>query len=777
MRSDQPSSAADKFQQDKKSTLNAAQTYIDNNPAQQPFDRSQKTAEHRNKAGTLISEAASNPDNAKDIITQSMQSLEKARDARTGIDLIEVPTQDGSTPTIIRDARNGETPAVRGPEGAEIQYLNVVRAALDIAEIEGKPELKAEILRNAQEVMASFQENSNDLSTDREKRFKQEKALLKLADEGKSSLKNLLEENGIPNAHNKLTVAKDFQGLNSEHHNVATLSSVTDKDGVTRTAVEADIGYRELTEEQKREYQSILDPNAAKPEWYSAMPWWEKELVQEYAPAILDGNHTLATQLTQIVGMKNTFEKVTAVTEQNSTELKTLRSAKHSGTLASFAEDKGERSRIAGLNIDQAQEWVGKDTKLHVNSLNSKGLGNKDDKAIVNQLGKASKEKGFNYSNTAFNAARMFGNANVTKGTEATLNSVRDSFKESTKELSGKEKAAAKVVAAHLEPKPKGMFATMRRFMSHPISSMQDPNKALETLQKGGVIDEDSSKILKSAVTLRQSSDKLRNFSNMFGGNPSLDTSRELTKLNDTIRSAQEKSGTVKGLESVKAEDTITMCKSGKDRTALSLLESSSDALADELGVSKATVDKAIVKSGHGQQQAGGVYSAGSSAGCFGTKDDNRFGIGDAAVGAVRGTKGRTEEQNTRLELIEKTASGADKLKLDKKGKNPDSTAIGHDKETEHQQEVQVRKEELAQRREESQNMGKEDLDVGKQASQSHGPQSRRNSPATIALDDNTLAALNAEGASLKGCGAGKGGEDTQVITGEVKEQSSGVAR
>ncbi|WP_395476984.1 hypothetical protein [Rickettsia endosymbiont of Pantilius tunicatus] len=47
------------------------------------------------------------------------------------------------------------------------------------------------------------------------------------------------------------------------------------------------------------------------------MPSWERQLVNKYAEKIKEGEHVIPTQLRQIVGMKNAFEKITAIAEDN----------------------------------------------------------------------------------------------------------------------------------------------------------------------------------------------------------------------------------------------------------------------------------------------------------------------------------------------------------------------------------------------------------------------------------------------------------------------------
>lgn len=67
-----------------------------------------------------------------------------------------------------------------------------------------------------------------------------------------------------------------------------------------------------ITEEQKMEYT-----NRNNEKWFTKMPTWEQKLVDRYVEKITSGNHVIPTQLQQIVGMKNAFEKITAIADRS----------------------------------------------------------------------------------------------------------------------------------------------------------------------------------------------------------------------------------------------------------------------------------------------------------------------------------------------------------------------------------------------------------------------------------------------------------------------------
>ncbi|WP_419235046.1 hypothetical protein [Rickettsia endosymbiont of Nabis limbatus] len=147
--------------------------------------------------------------------TEALQKLEILREEKTGIILTKIdPLIEGTTPIIIRDARNTKEPRELGTESFEMQYLNVIRAAIDIAEIEGKPEvLKTELKKQAVDFINSFHKDNEKNSQ------------MQISPNVKDKINDiavLLENNGVKEVHKKLNVAKDFQNFNDEHCNIVT---------------------------------------------------------------------------------------------------------------------------------------------------------------------------------------------------------------------------------------------------------------------------------------------------------------------------------------------------------------------------------------------------------------------------------------------------------------------------------------------------------------------------------------------------------------------------
>lgn len=574
------------FIQDKEATLRVAEEFLD--PKKDIVKvTEQNIEEYRNDATKLIEGGN---------FTKAMQTLEKLRDAKTGIVLHE--TEKDGVPVIIRDARNAKQPAHRSTEAFEMQYLNVIRAAMDIVEIEGKGYLKEELQGMAKEFIKDFSEEDMTSQKDYSSSLK----------EKTSKIGELLQDHEIEGSYKKLDVAKDFQNFNDKHANIVTISSIKNREkGETHTVVEAEVAMKSLTETQKEDYADI-DKHAQEPSWYDAMPSWEQALCKQYAPIILEGKHVIPTQLRQIAGMKNAFEKTTAILENN--KLEVLHSSKHAGTLASFSKHKESIQEITDNNAKQAQEWVGQDVKLHCNTFNSGPLGAGKDPKIVKRTKKAMKNIGGKETNTAFNGFRYLGLANDLRG-------VKDTLKESKQTFSDDKEF--KKIKSHIQPR--GFFGRLFR--------TGNTEKEIERLQKAGKLNDKSAGILRNAIDLRRSVEKADSILRFGDGeNSSLATSTKLNNLAKELNALDAPSPPPIGMTRVPTkEEILNMCASGKDRTGLAEHDQSAQAISNKTGVSVKDIDGQLLASGHTAQQAGGINSGGATIGCFGTKSENKAGL------------------------------------------------------------------------------------------------------------------------------------------------------
>ncbi|MGI4776066.1 MAG: hypothetical protein ACRYE9_04000 [Janthinobacterium lividum] len=606
------------FERDKGALIDQTNQYLNDQKKLSllPIDAEsrKKTEELRNEAKTTLSSST----DFGQAIGAAIRSLEQLRDLKNGIvtEKLSPPSnQPKATPTLIRDARKVKDPAALSTEAFEIQYLNVIRAATDIANIEGKASLAQGLKDRAQEFVGSFHEENQALS---------QKDIAKKVNQEIIKVIQSLEKEGIQDARDKVNVAKDFQNLKDDHSNIATISSI-EHGGKKHTIIEAEVGLRGLTNTQKEEYikvQKFYDPNnpeASKnnlPKWFEQLRPFEKALCHRNLAAIIDGKHVLSTQLRQIVGMKNAFEKITAIKEENQ-EMKILHESKHAGTIASFARGDNteardsERARITAESAKQAQEWIGKDRQLHCLTLNSgPNMGTETDKVIVSATVKAmnapankdnpvdnnSLAKAGRATNLAYNLLRMFGKANVYDGLKEIIEDVHGGL---TASLDGKK-----------------------------------PSKALnantiEEMEKKSKLGKEAAGILRDTVVIISMLNKADRPFRLDLKNISADIIIAQTNLMDRIAKAKSSTDQSqnKGLDlnKITTEESLIMCASGKDRTGFAQHDASARKIQTAIGkgIELRDIDKQLLRSRHTASQAGSIHAGGASLGAFGTKVDN----------------------------------------------------------------------------------------------------------------------------------------------------------
>lgn len=579
--------------------------------------------------------------------SKALEGLEEMRDARSGISTTKIEGKDGATPVVIRDARNCKTPAERSTESFEGQCLNAYRAAIEVAGLEGNQALQDSLKQEAVDFITTFHDENSG---------KSQEELSKAAKKVTKGIVAKMDNSGIEKAGSKLNTAKEFQNFNDTHCNVATLSAVTDKAGKTHTVVEAEVALKGLTSDQKGEFDKA--GTEQKPEWYKGASGLEQKLIEKYTPAITDGTHVIPTQLRgSIPGMRNAFEKVTAVMESGGNALEELHSSKHAGTLASLVKDKDSRQDLTNQNARQAQEWMGTDVKVHCNTLNSRRPGG-DDIEIIESTTKAMESVGGKETNTAFNGWRTFGFASDVTGAKELLSEIAGSLDN----IAGdKDQAKAlKVIQSHIDPKS-----------SPPLfgPSFED---ALAKLPDSLLTEKDKEVLRDSAGMAKNV--KAADANIRFGDseNVSLTVSTEMNQLTTKIRNNAADSK----LQTLPKEDVLTMCASGKDRTGLAEHDQTAQAVAARFGMDIKDVDKQILVAGHTAEQAGSIRAGGGTIGCHGTKEENLAGL--------------PASRRENLEAIVEVSSANNKIKNIEKGyfKKPKENDFSRDEDVEQEAET-----------------------------------------------------------------------------------------
>lgn len=625
-----------KFTREKEELLSTTTSYLRDNPAPLSVNRDDVVSDHRRKAIDLLVRARSHilgqdAAGSSEKFSEALKALEVARDARMGVMIQE---KDG---VYIRDARGADGTKELGPEGFEMQHLNLIRAACDVVDTDTKlsEETKATLKFQLLEKSIDYMNKSSDRAR------KTQEELKELHKKDEEDLLATLRKGGISKAATKLNVAKDYQNFNDAHHNIATISRITSTDGVSHDVVEAEAAFKGLTKEQKKEYAQIIDdavPATEKPKWFQALDDQEKALCKKYAPQIIAGNHQIPTQLRRISGMKNAFEKITAVKEGD--ELTVLHTSKHAGTLASLSKDKAERARITQDNARQAQSWLEGDTRLHVNVLNSEKTGNKADAEIVKSTKKAIKAvgEGGKCSVTPFNLFRLVPGNTQLEGAKELLTNLSEAIQPNgdkdleylKKQLTGKGTDYKKVrdIISNNPNLDEHFREPLRRAFELKSSIDKEPGKLSLTS-------------LSTAVEIRKFFKKLLTRDSE---NNNLQISTRLNLLSHSLKGLEQG----RGLDITKLphDETLTMCASGKDRTGLAEHDQTAQVLSKHLGVEITEVDRSLIRAGHTGMIPGSVVSGGATIGCFGTKSENKAGLPKSRFKTLLGIVEKTSSTN-----------------------------------------------------------------------------------------------------------------------------------
>lgn len=508
----------------------------------------------------------------------AIRTLNELRDARNGI----AWTRDERSHTIVRDARN-VTPPVEtdGPEAYAMQYLNVTRGAITLIEqAAARNDLsRSDAIRAIQQLEKSavaFCHNIDGVEGAKE--------LGKAIKQGNSHIVDVVSGAlGIKesDAKKRLNTAKDFSNFQDTHYHTVTLATV-EHAGQEYTTFEADVALLGLTDSQQAEYAQINGQTG--PDWYQAMPAWERDLVQGAKAAITDGQHVIPTQLrSNTVGIRNAYNKVSGVL--NNGDMEVAHEMLHSGTVAS--ESRADKQRVADMNVAQQEAFAG--GPVHCVTLNTPVNPTGNDKSIVSQTASATEANGASHSNLAFNSLRRL-NPNKYDGINKALG-----------EIASAVQADVPALADYL-------------------NGNGSKSKA-EAAIKGLATDGETKRVLNYVVEINDLMHN--NGSPLDPENRNLRIGTCLSMVVDAVNNGRVDSTVVDYKQ--KLDPLVTMCQSGKDRDGLLLFSSATEAIGNKISeisgseVNRDGVRQAHAQAGHTQQMAGGD---GGSKGCFGIKKD-----------------------------------------------------------------------------------------------------------------------------------------------------------
>lgn len=157
-----------------------------------------------------------------------------------------------------------------------------------------------------------------------------------------------------PSVNEKLRLAENYVGLDDTHYNVTTTFQVENK----KFGLE-DTKWLKLTEKQK-----LAFTNRQSADWYRRLDPFEQKLIDAYLDKFLDGSHYIPTQIRNIPGCRNAYQKRILAYDTNNNPT-TLGCYYHSGALVSPTQWKDES--ITQDNWEQIQQYT---KNIEVISLN-----------------------------------------------------------------------------------------------------------------------------------------------------------------------------------------------------------------------------------------------------------------------------------------------------------------------------------------------------------------------------------------------------------------------
>lgn len=164
-----------------------------------------------------------------------------------------------------------------------MQILNEVRAGMQLLDQAGlEPEQLKTAKQKLMHVATTAVQNPSELNSSNVIKFN-------------TQIIHTLEQAGIGtdiSVDMQLNFAKETANLHDEHNHIVTLTSAEDKSGQKHTVMEAEIMLNGLTDDQKKQYETIAN---SKPGidtgvvWFDKMPQYKKNLLRDVAPGIAPG--------------------------------------------------------------------------------------------------------------------------------------------------------------------------------------------------------------------------------------------------------------------------------------------------------------------------------------------------------------------------------------------------------------------------------------------------------------------------------------------------------
>lgn len=551
--------------------------------------------------------------NSMEDLTSAIHALDQQKDNKLGI-----TWHEDDKGNRVRDARNVTTDeALLKKDAGEkyaMQVLNETRGGIllleqsDISE-EKKEETKAKLLLVAE---AALKDDMDQLPS---KIRGYNSALIAVLHESGATL----DESGISRSAEQLNFAKEVANFQDNHKHIITLNSIEDNQGNKHTIVEADVMLNSLTDSQKAQYEAIAAADdkilPKKPDklslksrmaklvgryklkddyaWYNKLPDHKRKLVKSAAEKIARGEKVIPAQLREFIGIRNGYEKTTALVQGGQVEILTQNI--HCGAPAS--KNKEGKEKITEENLEQLQSFTN-NGQVNLNILTSETK-IRDESWISNQLKKASEKlKNISITSSPINRFRLW-----------TAKSEQKHF----------EEALAKIGENLNKTK------NTEKLQEYLKTGKGDLDAALKEIKN---LNSEIQVGLMAAVKAREHLSNPNTLTGKNKTNSNVEISANMLIVETSLKN-KEQLGSLFDQESKKALKTIiTFCKSGKDRTGLVMIKATKLAASYKLSLNEEKSQQCLqtLAAGNHTQEMAGIQ--GGSTGCHSLKTSGqKFGV------------------------------------------------------------------------------------------------------------------------------------------------------
>ena len=582
-------------------------------------------------------------------LSGAIKKLDQIKDNRLGIVWHESQDLGNGTSSLVRDARKVTTDEtllkIDAPEKYAMQLLNQTRGASDLIDKSNlSPEAKELAKKKLMHIATDAMANIDNLGSKTVKNYN-------------TQMLHVLESSGIAEPEKKLKFASEIANFKDDHQHIVTLTTASDRNSKPHTVYEAEIMLNGLTDKQINQYQDIARSTPGKPcgvEWFDKMDKYKQDLLRPVALDISLGNKVIPTQLlSDVVGVRNAYQKVTAISSATSPEPKILSQTLHSGTPTTKVKTVGKEARqeITNENLKQLKSFLPPEERMNLNILTSKTPFNaRGENFVSDQLKKGKKEvEGVSVSASPINRWRLIGGGGRdTKQFEQNLANVGKGLE---------KEVGLKHVSKYLQKGGSrfGNFVEAISFGAYETTQTkaQKELKVLNKLKPDLVL---SLVVATSARSLVDSSTLMANSENV-----NLELTAKMAIVKNSVKSPDGALHAVVGKKIAKEyPNDVNFCKSGKDRTGYAQANETREVVSAYLDVDpKSQLGKknflGQLAGGHTQEMAG---VQGGTIGCHSIKTNPEFGLNKSD----RFASGIIDQQSSHFNSSIKTVKKPEKI-------------------------------------------------------------------------------------------------------------------